>query len=140
MISEPQSAQRNQALASGANITMPLQSPCRAVICAVGIVKAAMSNTLYTLSQILLTLQELKERIHPAAWADTPLPIVAAPGSWIEQLAIDLGHPGEIPESIHGCSVVRKDELPDPVLITHDGKVYRITPHAGTLPEHDTPQ
>lgn len=89
-----------------------------------------MTATLYTIANVQHSLMALKEKIPPHKWAETPLPVIAAPSWWFKQVAEELGVADDDIEleSIHGCSVVRKDELPEPCLIDHDGKVYPLQP------------
>jgi len=47
----------------------------------------------------------------------------------MEELRTEMGiEPGYEPESIHGCSVMRNDEVTEPWLVDHDGKMYAILP------------
>lgn len=86
-------------------------------------------STVYAVANVLHSLQVLKEKIPPNQWCDTPLPVIAAPSWWLEEVRRDLGvAPGHEPAEIHGCSVVRADELAEPALIDHDGKTYPILP------------
>lgn len=85
---------------------------------------------LHDLATIAHMLQFLKEKISPSQWSETPLPVIAAPRTWMLELARSMGATYEdadaVPDTIHGCSVVEKNELERPVLIDHDGKVYPI--------------
>lgn len=85
-------------------------------------------NDIATIQHMLLIL---KDRLDPTLWDETPLPVIAAPSDWLEEVARSLGAFDEdgsllVPETIHGCSVVRRDELTEAVLIDHDGRVYPI--------------
>jgi hypothetical protein len=83
----------------------------------------------YAIANVLHSLQALKERVPPNEWSHTPLPVVAAPAWWLEEVRAELGAPADtVPCEIHGCSVIQRDELQDPVLIDHDGKIYPILP------------
>jgi hypothetical protein len=87
-----------------------------------------MSAT-YAIANVLHSLQVLKESIAPQTWSNTPLPVISAPGWWLEEVQVELGAPaGTAPCEIHGCAVLRQDALPEPVLVNHDGKVYPIVP------------
>lgn len=87
-----------------------------------------MSAT-YAIANVQHALQALKEKIPPDQWGDTPLPVIAAPGWWMEELRQEMGvAPGFEPGEIHGCHVTRQDNVQEPVLIDHDGKVYPILP------------
>lgn len=82
-----------------------------------------------TIAIIAERLQELKAKIDPSLWADTPLPIIAGPKWWLDAVVEEFGgESGEEPGEIHGCQVVRRDNIDEPVLIDHDGKVYKIMP------------
>ena len=82
-----------------------------------------------TVSNILITLQALQETVPPSEWADTPLPVIAGPASWMEEVRRDLGvEPGVVLDSIHGCPVLENNALTEPTLITHDGKMYPALP------------
>lgn len=86
-------------------------------------------TTVYAIANVQHALQALKELIAPERWADTPLPVIAAPGWWMEQLRQEMNvEEGFEPGEIHGCTVLRKDELTEPMLIDHDGKMYPILP------------
>lgn len=87
-----------------------------------------MSAT-YAIANVQHALQALKDRIPPEQWSETPLPVIAAPGWWMEEVRRELGvEAGFEPGEIHGCHVTRKDDVHEPVLIDHDGKVYPILP------------
>ena len=87
-----------------------------------------MSAT-YAIANVQHALQALKEKIPPDQWGETPLPVIAAPGWWMEEVRQEMGvAPGFEPGEIHGCHVTRQDSVPEPVLIDHDGKVYPILP------------
>lgn len=89
------------------------------------------------LAAIKLALQHFKDKIPHHEWSDTPLPVIAAPMSWLRGLAASMGQPDDIlPAQIHGCSVVRKDEINEPVLITHDGKAYKVSSFIAPPTEH----
>ena len=84
-------------------------------------------STAYELMAIETIVHALKAKIPEAEHDTTPTPIIAAPGSWLRQVAKDLGAAeGEVPASIHNCDVFQEDGLPEPVMITHDEKVYRV--------------
>jgi hypothetical protein len=86
-------------------------------------------STVFAVANVLHSLQALKETVPPNEWSETPLPVLAAPGWWLNQVAQDLGQPAGIePAEIHGCSVVRADDISEPFLIDHDGKVYPVLP------------
>lgn len=86
-------------------------------------------STTYAIANVQHSLQALKELIPPEKWSETLLPIIAAPGWWMEELRKEMGvEEGFEPESIHGCSVMRNDEVTEPWLVDHDGKMYPILP------------
>ena len=86
-------------------------------------------STVYAIGNIQHALQALKELIAPEKWGETPLPVVAARGWWMEELRTAMGvEQGFEPGEIHGCTVLRKDELTEPMLIDHDGKMYPVLP------------
>lgn len=88
-----------------------------------------MSATTYAIANVQHSLQALKELIPPEKWSETPLPVIAAPGWWMEELRTELGvDPGMEPAEIHGCAVLRNDEVTEPWLIDWDGKRYPILP------------
>lgn len=86
-------------------------------------------STVYAIANVQHALQALKEKIEPHKWAETPLPVIAAPGWFLEQVREEMGvEPGFEPGEIHGCHVTRNDNINEPALIDHDGKVYPILP------------
>lgn len=86
-------------------------------------------STIYAIANVQHSLQALKEMIAPEKWGDTQLPIIAAPGWWMEEVRTEMSiDPGYEVGEIHGCTVLRKDELTEPMLIDHDGKMYPILP------------
>jgi hypothetical protein len=83
----------------------------------------------YAIANVQHALQALKERIPPERWAETPLPVITAPGWWLEQVRKELGvEEGFEPGEIHGCHVTRMDTVSEPMLVDHDGKVYPVLP------------
>lgn len=87
-----------------------------------------MSAT-YAIANVQHALQALKEKIDPTKWAETPLPVIAAPGWWLEDVRKELGvESGFEPGEIHGCHVTRVDTLTEPMLLDHDGRLYPILP------------
>lgn len=90
-----------------------------------------------TIAIIAERLQELKAKIPPDMWSDTPLPVIAAPKWWLDEVAAEFGAAdGEVPGKIHDCEVVRRDTIEEPCLIDHDGKVYRIMPTVKSEVKH----
>jgi hypothetical protein len=86
-------------------------------------------STTYAIANVQHSLQALKELIPPEKWSDTPLPVIAAPGWWMEELRTEMNvEKGFEPGEIHGCTVMRRDTLTEPMLIDHDGKMYPILP------------
>ena len=86
-------------------------------------------STVFAIANVQHSLQALKEKIPPNQWCDTPLPVIAAPGWWLEDIRKELGvEYGYEPGEIHGCAVLRRDDLPEPMLIDHDGKKYPVLP------------
>jgi hypothetical protein len=87
-----------------------------------------MSAT-YAIANVQHALQALKEKIPSDQWGETPLPVIAAPGWWMEEVRKEMGvAPGFEPGEIHGCHVTRMDTLAEPMLLDHDGKMYAILP------------
>lgn len=88
-----------------------------------------MDSSVYSITNIGLALQVLKEKIAPELWSETALPVIAAPAWWMEQIRVELGAAeGMEPDMIHNCKVIRNDDIDQPVLVDHDGKVYPIIP------------
>lgn len=86
-------------------------------------------STVYAIANVQHALQALKELIAPERWAETPLPVIAAPGWFLEEVRKEMGvEEGFEPGEIHGCHVTRMDTLAEPWLIDHDGKRYPILP------------
>lgn len=86
-------------------------------------------TTIYAIHNVQHALQSLKELIPPEKWSETPLPVIAAPGWWMEELRKEMNvEVGFEPGEIHGCHVTRNDDLTEPMLIDHDGKTYPILP------------
>lgn len=80
------------------------------------------------LAAIQVALQLFKDQIPHDQWEDTPLPIIAGPGAWLEAVhAFADGKPGEVVAELFGCKVTKVDEIDEPVLIRHDGKTYKIS-------------
>lgn len=87
-----------------------------------------MSAT-FAIANVQHSLQALKELISPERWSETPLPVIVAPGWWMEEVRKELGmQEGYEPDSIHGCYVTRNDNANEPMLVDHDGKTYPILP------------
>lgn len=88
-----------------------------------------MSAVIYTIGNVQHALQALKEQIAPEKWSETPLPVIAAPGWWLEEVRKEMNvEAGFEPDSIHGCHVTRNDDITEPLLVDHDGKTYPILP------------
>lgn len=86
-------------------------------------------STVYAIANVQHALQSLKELIAPERWVDTPLPVIAAPGWFLEEVRKEMGvEEGFEPGEIHGCHVTRVDTINEPVLVDHDGKTYPILP------------
>ena len=86
-------------------------------------------SAIYAIANVQHALQALKEKIEPHKWGETPLPVIAAPGWWLEEVRKELGvDRGFEPSEIHGCHVTRVDTLTEPMLLDHDGKMYAILP------------
>jgi hypothetical protein len=86
-------------------------------------------STTHAINNVQHSLQALKELISPDKWCDTPLPVIAAPGWWMEELRAEMNiELGFEPDTIHGCTVMRNDDITEPWLIDHDGKRYSILP------------
>ena len=83
----------------------------------------------YSIANVLHSLQALKEKIPPEKWVETPLPVIAAPGWWLDDVRREVGlEAGSEVVEIHECKVLRMDEIPEPCLIDHDGKTFPILP------------
>lgn len=96
-------------------------------------------STVFAIANVQHALQALKEQISPEKWSETPLPVIAAPGWWMEEVRKELGgEPGLEVAEIHGCAVTRKDEINEPWLIDHDGKMYAILPQWSRAKALDT--
>jgi len=88
-----------------------------------------MTASIYAIANVQHALQALKEKIPAAQWSDTPLPIIAAPSWWLEEMRVELGlAEGTRVGEIHACSVTKVETISEPCLIDHDGKVYPILP------------
>lgn len=86
-------------------------------------------STVFAIGNVQHALQALKELIAPEKWSETPLPVIAAPGWWLEEVRKEMNvEEGFEPGEIHGCHVTRMDELDEPMLIDHDGKFYSVLP------------
>lgn len=87
------------------------------------------TTTVYSVANVQHALQALKEQIPPEKWSETPLPVIAAPGWWLEEIRKENNvEEGFEPGEIHGCHVTRQDHLTEPMLIDHDGKMYPVLP------------
>lgn len=88
-----------------------------------------MSSAIYTIANVQHALMALKEQIPPTEWSETPLPVIAAPGWWLEEVRKEMNvEEGFEPGEIHGCHVTRNDDIKEPVLVDHDGRTYAILP------------
>lgn len=86
-------------------------------------------STVFAIANVQHALQALKEQIAPEKWSETPLPVIAAPGWWLEEVRKEMNvEEGFEPGEIHGCRVTRNDNLADPMLVDHDGKIYSVLP------------
>lgn len=86
-------------------------------------------SAVHAIANVQVALTILKEKIAPWLWCETPLPVIAAPKWWLDEVAVELGvEEGLEPASIHGCDIVRNDKISEPVLIDHDGTTYPIIP------------
>lgn len=85
-------------------------------------------STTHNISAVLVTLQVLKENIPPNEWNKTPLPVIAAPKTWMDLVAREHGqNPEDVTlDEIHGCKLIRRDDLAEPILIDHDGRTYPV--------------
>jgi hypothetical protein len=95
-------------------------------------------STTYAIGNIQHSLQALKEMIPPEKWSETPLPVIAAPGWWLDEVRKDMGLAGGTIAEIHGCAVTQVDALTEPKLIDHDGKTYSILPQWQRAKAEDT--
>lgn len=88
-----------------------------------------MSTAIYTIANVQHALMALKEKIDPEKWSETPLPVIVAPGSWLEEVRKEMNvEEGFEPGEIHGCHVTRNDNVTEPYLLDHDGKMYPLLP------------
>ncbi len=86
-------------------------------------------STVYTIGNIQHSLMALKEKIDPDKWGDTPLPVIVGPSWWMSDVANELGAPpGTELAEIHSCSVIRNDDMTEPMLLDHDGRMYALLP------------
>jgi hypothetical protein len=95
-------------------------------------------STTYAIGNIQHSLQALKEVIPPEKWSETPLPVIAAPGWWLDEVRKDMGLADGTIAEIHGCAVTQVDALTEPKLIDHDGKTYSILPQWQRAKAEDT--
>lgn len=84
-------------------------------------------------SNVLITLQHIKENLPLEVMQTAPLPVIASPQWWIDEVALVAAKDAlsdEVPAGfeIHGCPVVLKSELDEPMMITHEGKCYPVLP------------
>lgn len=88
-----------------------------------------MTTSVYAIANVQHALQALKEKIPPEKWSETPLPVIVAPSWWMTTVREEMGvDPGFEPGEIHGCHVTRNDNVNEPMLLDHDGKLYPILP------------
>ena len=86
-------------------------------------------SAIFAIHNVQHALQALKEQIPPEKWGETPLPVIVAPSWFMEQVRTELGGDPDLEVAeIHGCSVVRNDEMTEPMLLDHDGKMYPVMP------------
>lgn len=80
------------------------------------------------LAAIQVALQLFKDQIPQAEWENTNLPIIAAPRAWLDDVAKFMQwEPGQTPGEMYNCQVVEEPNVEEPVLIRHDGKIYKIS-------------
>jgi hypothetical protein len=88
-----------------------------------------MTTAIYSIANVQHALQALKEQIPPEKWSETPLPVIVAPSWWMEDLRKEMNvEEGFEPGEIHGCHVTRNENLTEPMLLDHDGRMYAILP------------
>ena len=88
-----------------------------------------MTTALYSIANVQHALMALKEKIDPEKWSETPLPVIVAPSWWLEEVRKEMNvEEGFEPGEIHGCHVTRNDNLPEPMLLDHDGRMYSVLP------------
>lgn len=85
-------------------------------------------STTYAIANVQHSLMALKEMIPPEKWSETPLPVIAAPSWWLDEVRKDMSLADGTIAEIHGCAVICNDVLTEPKLIDHDGKIYSILP------------
>src|SRR3954468_11154571 len=87
-----------------------------------------MTTIITQIAAIQVALHHFKDQIPPDQWDSTPLPVIAAPRAWMEELSQALGQePGVVPEAIHNCAVLENNGIDEPALITHDGRAYKLS-------------
>jgi hypothetical protein len=84
-----------------------------------------------TITYDLLAIHAIRDAVGrdltPEQAKDTPTPVVAAPGWWLDEVAREMGQEeGMHPVSIHSCDVLREDSLDEPCMVAHTDKVYRV--------------
>jgi hypothetical protein len=95
-------------------------------------------STTYAIGNIQHSLQALKEMIPPEKWSETPLPVIAAPGWWLDEVRKDMSLADGTIAEIHGCAVTQVDALTEPKLIDWNGKTYSILPQWQRAKAEDT--
>lgn len=89
--------------------------------------KLTAQSAPYETAAIIAIVDGLKAKVPEDDWPTTALPVIAAPRSWLERFAHESGgEPGDLPEKIYHCPVVEQNELDQPIVVTHDGKAYRV--------------
>lgn len=86
-----------------------------------------------SLNNILRTVAHLKSK-SPETYDKEPA-VVAAPTWWIDLVSkmlapVAASYTDEATEldSVHGCKVIRRDDLPEPVTISAGGTTYPVLP------------
>jgi hypothetical protein len=95
-------------------------------------------STTHAIANVQHSLMTLKEMIPPEKWSETPLPVIAAPAWWLDEVRKDMGLADGTIAEIHGCAVTQVDALTEPKLIDHDGKTYSILPQWQRAKAEDT--
>lgn len=90
-----------------------------------------MSLIIEQVALVRALLPALKDKIDPALWGETSLPIIVVPPTWAEEarLALAPDAPADVlVDEIAGCKVIIDGEKAPahPILIDHDGKIYSL--------------
>lgn len=88
-----------------------------------------MSGVALSVSNVLIVLQHIKDQLPPSQWETTQMPVIAAPSWWITEVIKLSGVEGaDQLDEVHGCKVVPKQDIAEPMMVDHAGRVYTILP------------